>query len=88
MDLRARQVICSVDIDAPKEGRSTTKINWLVRQLKHANERTRLECTVMNQRGSGTSDLLGRVRENPELLVLDPSKTIAPSAWRSTAPWA
>ena len=36
----------------------------------------RLECTIMNQRGSGTSDLLGRVRENPELLVLDPSKTI------------
>lgn len=35
-----------------------------------------LECTIMNQRGSGTSDLLGRVRENPELLVLDPSKTI------------
>ena len=27
VDLRARQVICSVDIDAPKEGRTTTKIN-------------------------------------------------------------
>ena len=76
VDLRARQVICSVDIEAPREGRSTTKINWLVRQLKHANERARLECSVMNQRGSGTSDLLGRVRDNPELLVLDPSKTI------------
>ena len=76
VDLRARQVVCSVDIEAPREGRPTTKINWLVRQLRHANERTRLECTVMNQRGSGTSDLLGRVRENPELLVLDPSKSI------------
>jgi hypothetical protein len=76
VDLRARQVVCSVDIEAPRDGRPTTKINWLVRQLKHANERTRLECTVMNQRGSGASDLLGRVRENPELLVLDPSKTI------------
>lgn len=76
VDLRARQVICSVGLEAPKEGRPTTKINWLVRQLKHANERTRLECTVMNQRGSGTSDLLGRVRENPELLILDPTKSI------------
>ena len=76
VDLRARQVICSVNLEAPREGRSTTKINWLVRQLKHANERARLECSVMNQRGSGTSDLLGRVRDNPELLVLDPSKTI------------
>ena len=34
-------VCASVDIDAPKEGRPTTKINWLVQQLKHANERTR-----------------------------------------------
>jgi hypothetical protein len=41
VDLRARQVVCSVDIHPPKEGRPTTKINWLVRQLKHANERTR-----------------------------------------------
>jgi hypothetical protein len=32
-DLRARSVVCSVDIDAPKEGRPTTKVNWLVRQL-------------------------------------------------------
>jgi hypothetical protein len=76
VDLRARLVVCSVDIDAPKEGRPTTKINWLVRQLKQTNDRARLECNVMNQRGNGASDLLGRVRENPELLILDPTKTI------------
>ena len=35
-----------------------------------------LECNVMNQRGNGASDLLGRVRENPDLLILDPAKTI------------
>jgi hypothetical protein len=76
VDLRARLVICSVDIDAPKEGRPTTKVNWLVRQLKQTNDRARLECNAMNQRGNGSSDLLGRVRENPELLILDPTKTI------------
>jgi hypothetical protein len=76
VDLRARLVICSVDIDAPKEGRPTTKVNWLVRQLKQTNDRARLECNVMNQRGNGASDLLGRVRKNPELLILDPTKTI------------
>jgi hypothetical protein len=76
VDLRARLVICSVDIDAPKEGRPTTKVNWLVRQLMQTNDRARLECNVMNQRGNGASDLLGRVRENPELLILDPTKTI------------
>lgn len=31
---------------------------------------------MLNQRGGGTSDLLGRIREHPELLVLDPAKTI------------
>ena len=65
VDLRARLVVCSVDIDANKEGRPTTKVNWLVRQLKQTNDRARLECNVMNQRGNGASDLLGRVREIP-----------------------
>lgn len=76
VDLRARQVTCSVDLDAPKEGRALTKVNWLVRQLKAADGRTRLECNVLNQRGSGASDLLDRVREKPELLILDATKTI------------
>jgi hypothetical protein len=76
VDLRARQVTCSVDIDAPREGKSTTKVNWLVRQLKSANGKAQLESTVLSQRGTGASDLLGRVREKPELLILDPTKDI------------
>ena len=59
VDLRTRQVTCSVDIDAPREGKSTTKVNWLVRLLKSANDKARLECTVLSQRGTGASDLLG-----------------------------
>ena len=76
VDLRARQVTCSVDLDAPKEGRPLTKVNWLVRQLRSADGRTRLECNVLNQRGSGATELLERVREKPDLLILDPAKTI------------
>jgi hypothetical protein len=76
VDLRARQVTCSVDLDAPREGKSTTKVNWLVRQLKSADDKARLECNVLSQRGSGASDLLGRVREKPELLIIDPAKDI------------
>jgi hypothetical protein len=79
VDLRARQVTCSVDIDAPREGKSTTKVNWLVRQLKSANDKARLESTVLSQRGTGASDLLGRVREKSKLLILDPRRTSAPS---------
>jgi len=76
VDLRAKAIICSVEVEAPREGRSTTKVNWLTRQLKSADERVRLEATAHNQRGVGATDLLGRVREQPELLVLDPTKTI------------
>lgn len=76
VDLRAKQIICSVSIDAPRDGRATTKVNWLIRQLKSADDKTRLECTVMNQRGGGATDLLGRVREKPELLIVDPAKNI------------
>lgn len=76
VDLRARQVVCSVSVDAPKEGRPLTKVNWLVRQLRQASDKVRLECNVMNQRGSGATELLGKVREHREVLVLDPTKVI------------
>ena len=76
VDLRTRQVVCSVEIDAPKDGRATTRVNWLVRQLKQAGERVRVDANVLNQRGSGASELLGKIRETPDLLVLDPTKTI------------
>lgn len=76
VDLRSKQVICSVDIDAPRDGRQTTKVNWLTRQLKTASDKVRLEAAVANQRGPGPSELLGEVRENPESLILDPAKNI------------
>lgn len=76
VDLRARQVICGVEIDAPKDGRPTTKVNWLVRQLKQASERVRVDANVHDQRASGASELLGRIRESPDLLVIDPARTI------------
>ena len=35
-DLRASTITCHVDVDAPREGRPTTRVKWLVRQLKNA----------------------------------------------------
>ena len=32
-DLRAGQITCHVDVDAPRTGKPTTRVNWLVRQL-------------------------------------------------------
>lgn len=73
-DLRANTITCSVDVDAPKSGRSTTRVNWLVRQLKNAPDTLRVEAFTLNQRGSGAAELLGAVRQDPSVLVLDPGK--------------
>lgn len=75
-DLRASQVTCHVDVDAPREGRPTTRVNWLVRQLRNAPETVRLEAYANHARGTSTAELLRTVRENPACLVADPSKEL------------
>jgi len=67
-DLRAQQIVTSVSLDAPKAGRATTRINWLLRQLKPTSPDVRLDSWGMRSRSS-MSDLLGNVRKNPSLLV-------------------
>ncbi|WP_239021701.1 hypothetical protein [Nocardioides jishulii] len=75
-NLRTNTVTCHVDVDAPKTGRATTRVNWLVRQLKTAPDGLRLEAFVVNQRGAGASDLLAVVREDPAVLVLDATREL------------
>jgi hypothetical protein len=75
-DLRAAKVTCHVDVDAPREGRPTTRVNWLVRQLKEVPETVRVESSTAYSRGPGNAELLKAVRENPVLLVGDPSKEL------------
>jgi hypothetical protein len=75
-DLRAGQVICHVDIDAPREGRSATRVKWLLRQMPEASDGMRVEAFAMHTRGAGAAELLRDVRENPMLLVSDPNKEL------------
>jgi hypothetical protein len=75
-DLRAAKVTCHVDVDAPREGRATTRVNWLVRQLKSAPDSTRVEAFVAHARGSQAAELLATVRENPSSLIVDPAKEL------------
>lgn len=75
-DLRASQVTCFVDLDAPRQGRPSTRVNWLLRQLKAAPDITRLEVFFANSRGTGAAELLGKVREKPDLLITDPKREI------------
>lgn len=76
VDLRAHRVTCAVDVEAPKDGRATTRVNWLVRQLKNAPDGLRVEAFQMHSRGSGTAALLKELRENPSALIADPKKDL------------
>jgi hypothetical protein len=75
-DLRASRVTCHVEVEAPREGRATTRVNWLVRQLKNAPDSIRVEAFANHARGSSTAELLSTVRENPAALVADPSREL------------
>jgi len=75
-DLRAGRIICHVDIDAPRVGRQTTRVKWLVRQLRGAPDDTRIQAFAMHARGAGTADLLHRVRQDPTILITDPTKDL------------
>ncbi len=75
-DLRSGQVTCHVDVDAPREGRPTTRINWLVRQLKNAPDDVRVEASAARSRGPGAAELLAVVRERPASLVEDPVREL------------
>ncbi len=67
-DLRAQQIVASVAVGAPKTGRPTTRINWLVRQLKASSPDVRLD-SWGNRSRTSMSDLLGNVRSDSSLLV-------------------
>jgi hypothetical protein len=75
-DIRAGRVVCHVDVDAPKEGRPATRVNWLARQLRNAPETLSIESFAMHSRGPGNAELLKVVRENPIAVVGDPTKEL------------
>lgn len=75
-DLRATQIRCSVELDAPREGRAQTRVRWLLRQLDKAPEDLRLEAVTLRQRGEGASAILAAVREDPSLLIDDAQREL------------
>ncbi|WP_456696844.1 hypothetical protein [Aeromicrobium sp. P5_D10] len=75
-DLRGNRVTCYVDVGAPQEGRQTTRVNWVLRQLKEARPDIRVESFAARARGAGSAELLADVREDPRLLAPDPKRDI------------
>jgi hypothetical protein len=84
-DLRSGRISVSVDIDAPKEGRAATRINWLIRQLKDAPDGLRIDAFMAGSRTS-TSDLLRAVRDDPTSLIEDPKKDFRVFRVAATSP--
>lgn len=76
VDLRAGRIACLIDVDAPREGRQTTRVNWLVRQLRNAPDSLRVEAFAAHARSGSTASLLKEVREDPAVLVQDPKKDL------------
>ena len=74
-NLKSGQLMCSIDVEAPTTGRSVTRVNWLLRQLKEASDGIRIESFAARAR-EGAAELLGAVREDPTKLVPDAGKEI------------
>jgi hypothetical protein len=67
-DLHARRLTMSVAVDAPREGRPSGRINWILRQLKDATGEVRVAVSFANTRET-TSLLLAEAREYPQRLL-------------------
>jgi hypothetical protein len=67
-DLRARQLVTSLSIDAPRDGRPSSRINWIIRQLANAPADVRLTVAFAGARET-TSVLLSEAREYPQRLL-------------------
>ena len=68
-DLRAGRVSAWLEVEAPQTGKPTTRVNWLVRQLKDAPATARVDAFTVHGRGLSGSALLGKLREDPTALV-------------------
>ncbi len=67
-DLRAKQIVASIKISAPQIGRSSSRINWLLRQLKNTSHDTRIDSWATGS-SSSMSELLGDVKQNISIIT-------------------
>lgn len=75
-DLRTGRISVWIDIDAPKEGRPQTRINWLLRQVKEAPHGVRVDVFALHARGASSSQLLKDARNDPSSLVENPKREL------------
>jgi hypothetical protein len=83
VDLRARQFTTSTDIDAPKEGKPLTRVNWLLRQAKDMPPKLRIEARYPNVR-EPVAVLLEEAQKRPERLLCAADLKREPRTFRLT----
>jgi hypothetical protein len=79
-DLRAQLVTTSVQVDAPKEGRPLTRVNWMLRQLREAPDDLRVDVAFASTRETASA-LLGEAREYPQRLLSPSDQKREPRAF-------
>jgi hypothetical protein len=80
VDLRARQTLTSVTVDAPREGRVSSRIKWLLRQLGDAPNDLRVEVAYPNARET-TSAMLSQALDDPTRLLYPPDPKREPRSF-------
>ena len=75
-DLRSGLLTCSISLNAPAQGRNTTRVNWLTRQLTKAPDDLLVETLSAWARTPGPCRPLKTVRMSPESLFDDPKKEL------------
>lgn len=81
VDLRTRYVNASVTVEAPREGRPKTRVNWLLRQLHRAPNDLQIEVSYKNSRESH-SEMLAEVIEYPQRLLCPTETSREPRVFR------
>ena len=64
---------------APTSVSSWNASTRLVRQLKNARDSVRVEAFTSHSRGASSAELLRDIRENPAVLLTDPTKELRTS---------
>ncbi|MEO6703051.1 MAG: stress response protein [Jatrophihabitantaceae bacterium] len=75
-DLRSGLITCSIDVAAPGQGRNSTRVNWLTRQLAKAPDAVLIEGWSAWARTPGPCRVISDVRAKPDLLYDDPKKEL------------
>ena len=67
-NLKTMDTSVAVAVDAPETGRSTTRLNWLLRQLRSAPDSLRIDAAFERTK-IRASALLGDVRSDPKAVL-------------------